>query len=117
MHTSIQETLPTRQPTLPIKSSSDLFRLYYFPLQHRILDDILAVLWPDTRQPDALRGAFLPFYWWLILNALLAMPLEVPTAVNDHVRGVLVATDMADEVDADATGPLIVEISVQPEGT
>lgn len=36
--------------------------------------------------------------------------------VDHHVGGILVSADMADEIDAHATGSLVVQVAVEAEG-
>ena len=48
-------SLPTNQPLLPIKSSPELMpRFHHLALQDGIPDDILAVFWSYSGQPDPL---------------------------------------------------------------
>ena len=48
-------SLPTNQPLLPIKASPELMAwFHHFALQDCIPDDILAVFWSYSGQPDPL---------------------------------------------------------------
>ena len=92
---------PTHQPPPPIKPSSQLpLRLHNLTLQYGKSDNPLAILRPDPREPDTLTRLSQPV-------------LAFSPPVHHHVRRKFVAADMADEVDAHPSRPLIVEIAVE----
>lgn len=95
------ESSPTDQTFLPVKPPSKLSpRLHNLPLQDRKPHEILAILWPHPRNPDA-------------LVRLAPWPLRAP--INHHVGGILVPADVANEVNAAAAGPRIVEVALEAE--
>ena len=122
MHAEIHHILPAHNPFLPVEASPQLpFRLNHLSLQDSVLDDVLTVLGLYSRQPDTLCG--------LALDKVLPLPADqkVPvchtsclhlfsdrstrlcTSINHDVCTVLVSANMADEVNAYASRPLIVE--------
>lgn len=104
--------LPACDLPRPIEPASQLpLRLDDLALQYRISHDILTVLRPDPGQPHALC------YLYRGTAALRRAQHArcVAAAVHKHVGAELVPADVADEVDAAATGPLVVMIAVQAE--
>lgn len=94
--------LPTRQPSFPIKPSPQLrLRLQNLTLQNSILDNILTLLRLHTREPNTLRSTLLLIILCLVL---LLIPLKVSAPVHNYIGRVLVAADMANEVDSHAAG-------------
>ena len=100
--------LPTNKSSFPIKTTSQLRPwLDNLALQHCIVNDILTILGPYSSEPDSLCRTLVLAHGGL---ACISSP------VDHDVRSVLVAADMADEVDAHATGSLIVQVTVQAQG-
>lgn len=103
--------LPAYKAPRPIKPSSKLtLRFNNLPLQYRKLDDPLAILRPDSRQPDSLRR--LPSPTVLPTTFLL---LNSSSPVHHNIRGKLVPAHVADEIDPDTAGPLVVHVAVEAE--
>jgi hypothetical protein len=91
-------SLPAGQLSRAIKASSKLLsRLDYLPLKDGVANQILTVLRLDSGQPYALRGQ--------------------ASSVDQDVCRVFVATNVIDEVDADASWTLIVKVASQTQGS
>ena len=96
--TSTSPLSPAHHPLGAIKPAPELpIRLDHLALQDRVLDEVLAVLRSDPAPGHAVD------------------PERVRPPVHYHVGAVLVPADVVDEVDADAAGPLVVEVAEQPQ--
>jgi hypothetical protein len=100
-------SLPAGQLSRAIKASSKLLsRLDYLPLKDGVANQILTVLRLDSGQPYALSG----------LIQRLAVRGQA-SSVDQDVCRVFVATNVIDEVDADASWTLIVKVASQTQGS
>ena len=85
--------LPAHNTLLSIETSSQLtVRLDDLALQNSVLDDILAVLWSDSRKPYTLRRlAVVPR---LAVNLAIDRPRSIGSSIDHHVGAVFVAADV-----------------------
>lgn len=136
-------SLPTHELPRSIEASPQLsLGLYNLTLQHRVLDNILTVLRPHPRKPDTLRRLAIPLLFLRpihiqnhvlplgilnlqILERLLCTLITLFSMgsplysgrrpVDDNVRGKLVASDVAYEVNAHTARSLVVQIAMQAQ--
>lgn len=98
-------SLPAGQLSRTIKSSSKLLaRLDHFALEDSIAYKVFAVLGLDSGQPYALSG----------LVQRLAIRRQT-SSVNQNICRVFVATNVIDEVDANASRAFIIKVTGQSQ--
>lgn len=105
--------LPAHQAPLPIESASQLsLRLHNLALEHRELDDPLTVLRPDPREPDTLTPIPLRLFLALAMHVRVCSTGLLLPSINHHIGRVLVPPNMADEIDPNSPGSLVVQVAV-----
>lgn len=111
-------SLPAHKLLAAIETTSQLaLWLHHLALQDGISHDILAVLWPHSGQPNALRslpilvGLFGSAGIWYGCNASVSLvggSSRAVSSVYHYVCGELVAAYVANEINSNATRSLVV---------
>ena len=117
---SVHDDLPTAKPSLPVETAAKLpLRLHDLSLHDSELDDSLAILRPNPRQPNALSGTGFLTRTSIVQLSLLfhhnpvstlkhLLPAHSRPPIHHHVGAELVAPNMTDEVDTHTAGPFVV---------
>jgi len=100
--------LPADQFLAAIESTSQLpLWLDKFTLQDSESDDILAVFWSDSCEPNTLSSLI----FWNTCR-IYTLTILTSSSVDHKIRRELVTTNMTDEVDTDTAWSLVVQVAV-----